>query len=485
MQKKFIINLFFLLGLNILIKPFWIFGIDRTVQNAVGAEQYGLYFAVLNFSFLFSFLLDFGLTGFNNRNIAQHKHLINKYVSNILGMKSILSLLYAIVSISVALIIGYDSIHFKLFMWVGINQVFSSLILFLRSNISGLQMFKTDSVLSVMDRLLMIIFCSILIWGNVFNVQINIYYFASLQTLAYIITAIIALIIVIRYSALKRIKWDLKLYRVLFKQSFPFAVLTFLMLFYYRVDSVMIERLLPNGSLHVGIYASAYRILDALNMFAYLFAVLLLPLFSKMFADKQDTGKIINIAASLLLSVSMLFAALAFFFPQEIISSLYIDNIVESSAVLKILLLGIIPVSMIYIFGTLLTAHGSLKKLNIIALCGVFVNIGLNIILIPRFYELGAAFAGISTQFIVALSQLILVFLIVKPKELGKNMLFLFIFGILLFGSGIILQQSSCNFVYQVSALIIIWVIFITYKTIILYKKSSFNILKQFPWSKN
>lgn len=485
MQKKFIINLFFLLGLNILIKPFWIFGIDRTVQNAVGAEQYGLYFAVLNFSFLFSFLLDFGLTGFNNRNIAQHKHLINKYVSNILGMKSMLSFLYAIVSICIAFIIGYDSMHFKLFMWVGINQVFASLILFLRSNISGLQMFKTDSILSVMDRLLMIIFCSVLIWGNVFDVQINIYYFASLQTLAYIVTAIIALIIVIRYSALKRITWNLKLYRVLFKQSFPFAVLTFLMLFYYRVDSVMIERLLPNGSLHAGIYASAYRILDALNMFAYLFAVLLLPLFSKMFADKQDPGKIINIAASLLLSVSMLFAALAFFFPREIISSLYIENIKESSAVLKILLLGIIPVSMIYIFGTLLTAHGSLKRLNIIALCGVFVNIGLNIILIPRFYELGAAFAGVSTQFIVALSQLVFVFLIIRPKELGKNMIFLLMYGIILFGSGIILQEYSCNFTYQVSILIFIWVIFIVYKTIILYKKSSFNILKQFPWNKN
>ena len=141
MQKKFIINLFFLLGLNLLVKPFWIFGIDRTVQNTVGAEQYGLYFAVLNFSFLFTFLLDFGLTGFNNRNVARYSHMINKYVSNILGMKSLLALLYGIVSVSIAFIIGYDTLHFKLFLWVGINQMLSSLILYLRSNISCLQLF--------------------------------------------------------------------------------------------------------------------------------------------------------------------------------------------------------------------------------------------------------------------------------------------------------------------------------------------------------
>lgn len=485
MQKKFIINLFFLLGLNLLVKPFWIFGIDRTVQNAVGAEQYGLYFAVLNFSFLFSFLLDFGLTGFNNRNVAQHSHMINKYVSNILGMKALLALLYGVISIGVAFIIGYDTMHFKLFLWVGMNQLLSSLILFLRSNISGLQMFKTDSVISVLDRLLMIAFCSILIWGNTFDVEINIFYFASLQTLAYLVTALIAFIIVIRYSALKRIKWDIKLYRVLFRQSFPFAILTFLMLIYYRVDSVMIERILPNGSTHAGIYASAYRLLDAINMFAYLFAVLLLPLFSRMFAEKLDTGKIINIAASLLLSVSMLFAALAWFFPTQIIDLMYVEHLKESSDVLKVLLPGIIPISMIYVFGTLLTAHGSLKKLNIIALIGVVLNIGLNLILIPDYFEQGAAFASISTQFIVALSQLILVFTIIRPQELGKNIVLLLIFGVLLFGIGYILQTASIHLYYQMGGLTAFWLLFITYKTIILYRRSSFNILKQLPWNKS
>ena len=331
----------------------------------------------------------------------------------------------------------------------------------------------------------MIIFCSVLIWGNVFNVEINIYYFASLQTLAYIITALIAFYIVIRYSALKKIKWDMKLYRVLFRQSFPFALLAFLMLFYYRVDSVMLERLLPNGSIHAGMYASAYRLLDALNMFAYLFAVILLPLFSRMFAEKIDTGKIINIAASLLLSSSMLFAALGWFFPKEIIDLLYIEHIKESSDVLKILLPGIIPLSMVYIFGTLLTAHGSLKILNIIAAIGVILNIGLNFILIPVMKEQGAAIAGVSTQFMVAVSQLILVFIIVKPKALAKNMFLLLLFGILLFIAGILFKEYTNNLNIQIAGLVIIWLIFIAYKAIILYRQSSFSILKQLPWNKS
>ncbi len=75
MQKKFLTNLGLLLFLNLLIKPFWVLGIDRSVQNAVGAEDFGFYFSILNFSFLFNILLDLGITNFNNRNIAQNSHL--------------------------------------------------------------------------------------------------------------------------------------------------------------------------------------------------------------------------------------------------------------------------------------------------------------------------------------------------------------------------------------------------------------------------
>ena len=69
MQKKFLRNLVLLVFLNLLVKPFWILGVDRQVQNVVGPEEYGLYFTIFNFSFLFYIFLDLGITNFNNRNI--------------------------------------------------------------------------------------------------------------------------------------------------------------------------------------------------------------------------------------------------------------------------------------------------------------------------------------------------------------------------------------------------------------------------------
>ena len=114
MQRKFLTNLGLLLSLNLLIKPFWIFGIDRSVQNIVGVGDYGFYFVIFNFSFLFNILLDIGITNFNNRNIAQNHQLLNKHFSGILMMKLILASLYMLVTFSVAVILGYNASQMKL-----------------------------------------------------------------------------------------------------------------------------------------------------------------------------------------------------------------------------------------------------------------------------------------------------------------------------------------------------------------------------------
>ena len=90
---------------------------------------------------------------------------------------------------------------------------------------------------------------------------------------------------------------------MILRKSMPFALLTLLMTFYNRIDSVIINKLLPAEvyDIQAGIYAHAYRILEATNQIAFLFAVLLLPLFSHLIKKKQKLSHIINISFSLLL----------------------------------------------------------------------------------------------------------------------------------------------------------------------------------------
>lgn len=415
-QKDFIFNVILLIFLNLLIKPFWILGIDVGVQNRVGAEDYGLYFAVFNFTFLFNMLLDMGITNFNNRNIARHQQLLHKHLSGIITLKLLLGAVYMAVVFAVALIIGYRGFQLWLLFWMAINQFLNAFILYLRSNISALLMFKTDSCLSVLDRLLMVLFCGILLWGGVTDEPFRIEWFVYCQTAAYTVAALTALAIVVAKGKVTRLNWNPTFFLMILKKSLPFAILFLLMSFYNRIDSVMLERMLPEGvgASEAGIYASAFRLLDALVMIAYLFSVILLPLFSKMLKNKENITPIVKSSFSLLFLFSVTSVVLLELFRMPVLELLYREHVAESAAVFRFLIAGIIPISFTYIFGTMLTANGNMKLLNITAIAGIVVNLAVNLLLIPRLQAVGAAVASLSTQSVVAVLQVTIAFRLLK-----------------------------------------------------------------------
>jgi O-antigen/teichoic acid export membrane protein len=414
-QRDFIFNILFLLFLNLLIKPFWILGIDRGVQNTVGAENYGIYFAVLSFTIVLNMLLDFGLTNFNNRNIAQNTQLISKHISGILSLKLLLGVVYLLAAIVTGLIIGYGN-FLKMLVWLSINQFLCVMLLYLRSNISALLMFKTDSVLSVLDKVLSIVICSVLLWGNVTNEPFQIMWFVYAQTASFLLAVIIAMIIVSFKAKIIPLTWNFTFFRAILKQSFPFALLTLLMAIYGRIDPVIMERLLPDpsGAYQAGIFASAFRLLDALMNISLLFAVILLPLFSKMLKNKEDLVPIIRSAFTLLFFFAVTSAVLLFVYRSPVISLLYPDINEESVRVFSILILCVIPWSMTYLFGTLLTANGSLRVLNITSAIAIVINVVINFTLIPILESRGAAIASLTTQTSIAIMQFIIAFKLLK-----------------------------------------------------------------------
>ncbi len=121
MKRKFFSNLILLLTINVLVKPFWLFGIDRTVQVVTG-DAYGLYYSLLAFSQTLNILLDLGITNYNNRNIARYNQLLPKHMGNIMGIKFMLGVVYAVVCIGLGLLFGYNIVQFHLLYFLIINQ---------------------------------------------------------------------------------------------------------------------------------------------------------------------------------------------------------------------------------------------------------------------------------------------------------------------------------------------------------------------------
>lgn len=415
MKREFLINIIFLLAANLLVKPFYLFGIDRTVQNTVPAGDYGIYFALFNFTFLFQIVNDFGIQNFNNRNISRHRQLLDKYFPNILILKALLGMLYLGLVFFTAWLAGYGAGMLPLLAIIAINQMLSSLVLFLRSNVSGLGMYRLDSLLSVSDRLLLILICGLLLWAPAFGGNFQIEWFAWAHTVALGITAALAFGIVRRQLSALRFRFRRPFLWLLLRRSAPYALAVFLTSIYNRIDGVMVERMLPDGQIEADIYASAFRLFEASNMIGFLFAGLLLPIFAGMLRRGEAVGGLVQMSFRLIGAGAVALFCGMYFYRTEVMVALYDSGSAYSGRILAYLMGGFFAVCGTYIFGALLVANGSLRQLNYIFAGSLLFNVLLNLALIPEYKAEGAAIATCLTQFGLLGAELILAHRFLKP----------------------------------------------------------------------
>lgn len=407
MKQKFLANFLFLIFVNVLVKPIYVFGIDMKVQSVVGPEEYGLYFSIFSFSFIFFIILDLGLTQYNSRIIAQDHSLLKSHLPNFIIAKSLLGVVFFIAIYLGALLLGYSS---KELYWLGILGLIhflNSLTEYFRSNIAALHLFRLDAILSIINRVLLIIVCGIMLYGAyVADFRIEDFIFAQVATLLF--TAILSFVIVLKYSKSNSFFFDKELIYSIIKEGYPYALLVLLTTIYTRTDAVMLKEILPDtGKTESGYYAAAYRFLDMAAMFGLLMASQLLPMFAKLIKeeDKEEIQHLAKTGFKVIMLISISISVCIAGYSEEIISLLFDQEEYPPQYVgliLSLLIFSFIPIASSYVFNTLMNANASLRILNIIGIVGVIVNIILNFIFIPQYGALGAVYATLFTQTITA-----------------------------------------------------------------------------------
>ncbi len=398
MRQSFLFNTLFALGVNFIIKPIWVFGIDRSVQNQLGSEEYGLYFAIFNFTYLFQILLDFGLQNYNQTEIGSDNSKFGKLFPGMLSAKLLLTCSYLAVSILAGFLLGYASESF--FPWLIFNQVLLSFNIFLRSNISAHRLFIKDAFLSVLDKSLMIIGGACMLIPAVKWILLSINHFVWIQTVSLLITSLFCVYYNLKLSQSFEWKFDTALFKKIIVQAVPFALIYFLMTIYYRVDSVMIEKLLgAEGAGQAGIYAQSYRIMESVNNIGYIVAGILLPLFAFQIGQNLSIHKVLKQGYNIMITIIVPIVLAGVFYSEEIISALYpYEDYTYSSRVFTILVLNFVPVGILYVLGPLLTAKKVFSVMIPSLIIACVLNIVTNYLLIPKYGALGAAVTTFGTQ---------------------------------------------------------------------------------------
>ncbi|RYY63323.1 MAG: polysaccharide biosynthesis protein [Chitinophagaceae bacterium] len=391
--KQFLRGLSWLVALNLLIKPLWVFGIDRKVQNEVGHETFGTWFALLNLSIILAIIADAGLTNLMNRELAMGRRLS---VRSLLRLKAGLSLVYAVLFTFICWL--WHVRRWDLVLLATLVQLLSSYLVFFRNIITGYQQFRTDAWLSVTDKGLMLLVCAPLLYGSVAG-GITLHRFLWIQCAS---TALALLVAIVQARRFHESTPSTHSGAALIRQSAPFILLILLMGIHTRLDAFLLERLHPFGPLQAGIYAAAYRLLDAGNTVGYMTAAFLVPFAARHLADTPlIDSTTLRLRHGLLLAACG-FVALCCAFAPQIVAVLYHTNDAYTARVLAACVAVLPAYYGIHIYGSLLTAAGRFRYFNGAVLGSVLLNTALNLWLIPRLGALGCCYAALASQYACA-----------------------------------------------------------------------------------
>jgi O-antigen/teichoic acid export membrane protein len=390
-NRQFFQGLSWLVILNLLIKPAWIFLIDREIQNTVGHETYGSYFALLNLSYVLLFLSDAGLTNLLVQQVARKATVNTRQLTR---LKSVLLLLYVLLCVVTGWLAGIQ--HWEFFSYVIGIQVLGSLFLFLRGLLTAHQLFKTDAVFSVADKGLMLVLCFPFVYGWWQPVTIGL--FLQLQLIASASANLFLLLVLFRKNLVPLQQQDKASFAIL-RKLLPFALIILLMGMHYRLDGFLLERLHNEGALQAGIYATAYRLLDASNMAGNLTASFLFAFAARNLNQHNLLRTTLNVISYALLSIGIIISCFTWVFPTFIQNELYHTSEPAIDRVIQLTLAVLPAYYVVHLYGTVLTAMSAFGVFIRILFVCVIVNLLLNILLTPHYGAAGSSMAALVSQY--------------------------------------------------------------------------------------
>jgi O-antigen/teichoic acid export membrane protein len=184
----------------------------------------------------------------------------------------------------------------------------------------------------------------------------------------------------------------------LIKNAAPLGVSALMIQIYHSADMIFLG--FTNPGIELGYYTGAYRIINVLTIIPGLFYLIYLPELSKISKKYFSSNRtkeyiIITIGSGLLIT------AVCYIYSLELITFLLGEEYLPAKDVFIILLANTFLVFVNVSLAHLLIAWNQHKKYLVVVSSGAITNIAGNILLIPLYGIVGAAFATVCAEAVV------------------------------------------------------------------------------------
>ncbi|AEH07269.1 flippase [Methanothermococcus okinawensis] len=374
-----------------------LFGFVYTIYMAryLGAQGFGILSFALAFTGMFGVLADMGLQPLTVREVARNTELSGKYLGNIAAIKSILGIITFVLIVLTINLMNYPAETVYVVYLIAFSVLINSFNGMFYSIYQGHEKMEYVGIGNIINSSLMFVGVFIAIYLG-FNVE----GFAYIYLISGIGVLLYNLIISTWKFVKPKIEIDLKFWKELLKEAWPFALIGFFVIIYFRIDSIMLSYM--KGNEVVGYYSASYRLIDALSSLvpSIIYSVMF-PVMSKYLNSINDLKKVWIKAFNLSFIVGITTSIFVVVFAKYIILIVYGYGYLPSVMVLQILIWAFFIICVSSITSGLLNATNKQRLVTFGAGAGAIINVILNIILIPKYSMEGAAIATVITEILM------------------------------------------------------------------------------------
>ena len=360
------------------------------LTRRLGVSVYGNYMLITSVFLLFDSLADFGTKVIGVREASKKKEdERNEVYIQVAWFRLITSLL--------AMMGGL----LLIFFWSGFSQIkleaLVALVMIVFTSIAGSLeiIFQTELRMDLkvlVDILFPLIFLiTLLLWPE----AITLLWVFGVYLLARILSLILGFDLVKKaWKTFTFRWWNRKFLWSFLKETWPMGIYMILFSGYDRaVDSILIKQFV--GAEKLAFYGLAYKIYGNLIQPAYFFVNSIFP----MMSNAETNRKKLFVKSTWLMGAGiLLMVPTIYWLSPWIISVLAGNEFGESVLILRILLVALVFAFISHLVGFTVIAKGGQRQILMIGLVSLVVNIVGNLIAIPLFGIVGAAWVTVATE---------------------------------------------------------------------------------------
>jgi O-antigen/teichoic acid export membrane protein len=381
--------------------------IVRVLTRYLGVAGYGMYTTIFAYVSFWAVLADFGYYWVIVRELSKPGANHEKIFNNILTLKICFSLLVFFTSVVISLLIPEYNQSIRIgiliiatsWFWMSLNSTYVSYFQ------HKLEMYKSV-ITEVIGRSVIAAGVYFLVINHASFNQILILYI-----LGNFINFLASYLFAYKHIPI-RLRFDFDFWKIVVKESYPLAIITFIGLINFKFDTIMLS--VQKTQTDVGIYGVPYKILEIIILIPGIFTGNVFPILTKYYNSNKDKFKeafaktidfIIFISFPVFISLIVLARQIINFIGGEeflISSTINVFGInLTSVHVLMILSFSIFATFLVSPFSNIITVIEKQKQQILpIAVATVF-NVVTNFILIPRYSYLAAAVTTLLSEIII------------------------------------------------------------------------------------